>query len=133
MRNDNENNADVNTAGVCGVIAASSGYSQLSEFCAVLDIPVMSEKTYLSYQNNVMNNANDLATKDIINAGKEEYQLTVEARGVKNGTLEIAVIVDGAWSKRSYRSNYNVLSGVGCIVGVRIKKVLYKGVKNRFC
>jgi hypothetical protein len=25
-----------------------------------------------------------------------------------------------AWSKRSYKSNYNALSGVGCIIGARI-------------
>ncbi|RZB39418.1 hypothetical protein BDFB_012150, partial [Asbolus verrucosus] len=59
----NENNVEVNTAGVCGAIANGSGYSQLFEFCTALDIPVMSEKIYLSYQNNVMNNAKDLATK----------------------------------------------------------------------
>jgi hypothetical protein len=32
------------------------------------------------------------------------------------------VVVDVAWSKRSYKSNYNALSGVGCIIGARIKK-----------
>ncbi|RZC38297.1 hypothetical protein BDFB_014692, partial [Asbolus verrucosus] len=62
-----------------------------------------------------MNNVKDLATEEMRDAA-------VEAGDVKNGTSEIAVIVDGAWSKRSYRSNYNVLSGVGCIVGGRIKK-----------
>ncbi|RZC34769.1 hypothetical protein BDFB_007543, partial [Asbolus verrucosus] len=78
----NENNVD-NTAGVCGTIAIVSSYSQLSEFCAALDIPVMLEKTYLFYQNEVMNNAKDLATKKMINASKEEYQLAVEAGHVK--------------------------------------------------
>ncbi|RZC33234.1 hypothetical protein BDFB_009891 [Asbolus verrucosus] len=61
----------------------------------------MSEKTYLSYQNNVVKNAKDLATKEMINAGKEEYHLAVDAGDVKKGAPEIAVIVDGAWSKRS--------------------------------
>ncbi|RZC35741.1 hypothetical protein BDFB_011576 [Asbolus verrucosus] len=66
-----ENNVDVNTAEVCGAIATGSGYSQLSEFCAAFNTPVMSEKTYLPYQNNVMKNAKDLATKEMTNAGKK--------------------------------------------------------------
>ncbi|RZC32571.1 hypothetical protein BDFB_014010 [Asbolus verrucosus] len=70
----------------------------------------MSEKTYISYHNNVMNNGKDLAMKEMINAGKKEYQLAVEAGNVKNGTPEITVIVDGAWNKQSYKSNYNALS-----------------------
>ncbi|RZC37307.1 hypothetical protein BDFB_014576, partial [Asbolus verrucosus] len=93
--NNDENNVDVNTAGVCGAIASGSGYSQLSEFCTALDISVMSEKTYLSYLY-VMNNAEDLAMKEMINAGKGEYQLAAEAGDIKNGTPKIAVIVDGA-------------------------------------
>jgi hypothetical protein len=43
------------------------------------------------------------------------------------------VIVDGAWSKRSYKTNYNALSGVASIIGARSKKVLYIGIKNKYC
>ncbi|RZC37855.1 hypothetical protein BDFB_014542 [Asbolus verrucosus] len=55
----------------------------------------MSEKIYLSYLY-IMNNAEDLAMKEMINAGKGEYQLAAEAGDIKNGTPKIAVIVDGA-------------------------------------
>ncbi|RZC39961.1 hypothetical protein BDFB_014569, partial [Asbolus verrucosus] len=44
-----------------------------------------------------------------------------------------AVIVDEAWSKRSCKSNYNALSGVGCIIGARTKNEYYMDVKNRLC
>lgn len=37
----------------------------------------------------------------------------IENGGVnENGVSMITVIADGAWSKRSYRTNYNALSGV---------------------
>ncbi|RZC37989.1 hypothetical protein BDFB_014105, partial [Asbolus verrucosus] len=42
-------------------------------------------------------------------------------------------LVDGARNKRSCKSNYNALLGVGCIIETRTKKVLYMSVKNRFC
>jgi hypothetical protein len=51
----------------------------------------------------------------------------------KDGAPYITVAVDGAWSKRSYKSNYNALSGVAIIIGARTKKALYVGVKNKYC
>jgi hypothetical protein len=41
-------------------------------------------------------------------------------------------ICDGAWSKRSYKTNYNAFSGVASIIGARPKKVLYVGIKNKY-
>lgn len=46
-------------------------------------------------------------------AVKEEIELAINNGEVnENGIHLISVIADGAWSKRSYRSNYNALSGV---------------------
>lgn len=45
----------------------------------------------------------------------------------------ITVIADGAWSKRTYRSNYNALSGVGCIIGAKTNKVLFLEIRNKYC
>lgn len=54
-------------------------------------------------------------------------------RGVRNGTPLITVICDGSWPKRSYRNNYNSLSGAAIIVGYETKKVLFLGVRNKYC
>lgn len=44
---------------------------------------------------------------------KEEKRLAIENSDLDlKGRPKIAVIADGAWSKRSYRTNYNALSGV---------------------
>jgi len=58
----------------------------------------------------------DIAWKEMELAGQEEKRLAIE-----NGDLDlkarpkIAMIADGAWNKRSYRTNYNALSGVGIL------------------
>lgn len=67
-------------------------------------------------------------------AGEEEAKLAKENGHIdKDGTPCITVIADGAWSKRSYKTNYNALSGVAVIIGEATKKVLFLGVKNKFC
>jgi len=46
-------------------------------------------------------------------AGKEEAKLAYNNGEVDClGRPKIAVIADGAWSKQSYRTKYNALSGV---------------------
>jgi hypothetical protein len=73
------------------------------------------------------------ALEEVLAAGAEERALAIDAGEVdKDGVPYITVAVDGSWSKRSYKSNYNALSGVATIIGARTKKVLYVGVKNRF-
>jgi hypothetical protein len=42
--------------------------------------------------------------------------LTLDSDGIPY----ITVVVNVTWSKRSYKSNYNSLSGMGCIIGDRI-------------
>ncbi|KAK5648190.1 hypothetical protein RI129_003082 [Pyrocoelia pectoralis] len=69
-------------------------------------------------------------------AGQEEAKMAIESNSVDmNGTPMISVVCDGSWAKRSYRGggNYNSLSGVATIIGVKSGKVLYLGVKNRYC
>jgi hypothetical protein len=44
--------------------------------------------------------------------------LTLDSDG--DGIPYITVVVNVTWSKRSYKSNYNSLSGMGCIIGDRI-------------
>ncbi|XP_039299422.1 uncharacterized protein LOC120355163 [Nilaparvata lugens] len=67
-------------------------------------------------------------------AAKEEIRIAVEEGSVTpDGTPILTVIADGGWAKRSYRSNYNSLSGVAAIVGSHTKKVIFMGVRNKYC
>ena len=45
----------------------------------------------------------------------------------------ITVILDGDWSKRTNRHSYNALSGVGVIFRKETGKLLYIGVRNKYC
>eukprot|EP00102_Acyrthosiphon_pisum_P021135 XP_016658345.1 PREDICTED: uncharacterized protein LOC107883228 [Acyrthosiphon pisum] len=43
------------------------------------------------------------------------------------------VVVDGQLSKRSYKTNYDALSGVATIIGYKSKKILFIGIRYRYC
>ncbi|KAB0790406.1 hypothetical protein PPYR_15226, partial [Photinus pyralis] len=67
-------------------------------------------------------------------AGQEERTLAIENQQVdEDGIPWTCVYLDGGWSKRSYGHNFNAASGVGVIIGQLSKKVLYMGVRNKFC
>ena len=43
------------------------------------------------------------------------------------------MIVDGGWSKRCHKHSYNAKSGVAIINGLETQKILYLGVRNKYC
>lgn len=125
---------EINKSAVSGTIAIGSGYSQLKEFCAALDIPCMSASTFISKERILADEIREAAISSWKEAAKEEAVVALEKGHVDaDGIPLVPVTVDGAWSKRSYKTNYNAASGVGCIIGAHTKKVLYVGVKNKYC
>jgi hypothetical protein len=112
-------NIQVNEAAVCGTVAIGAGYTQLTEFCAALDIPVFSRKTYLRAEEKILDITEKVALEEMLAAGAEERALAIDAGEVdKDGVPYITVAVDCAWSKRSYKSNYNALSGVATFCNI---------------
>lgn len=69
----------------------------------------------------------------MVEAAKEEYRLAEEEGKVRNGIADCTVVVDGGWSQRSYGHSYKAKSGVACIIGKRCKKILFLGVRNKYC
>jgi hypothetical protein len=70
----------------------------------------------------------------MIEAGREEAKIAIESGNVdENNVPLITVIADGAWCKRSYRTNYNAKSGAACIVGEKTGKILFLGIRNKYC
>jgi len=45
----------------------------------------------------------------------------------------ITVVVDAGWSKRNHQHSYNANSSVGIIFGAATKRLLYIGVRNKYC
>jgi len=76
-------------------------------------MPMMSNRKYQEVHTSVFNYTHQIALGGMIKAGKEERKLAIERGDVdQSGRPQIAVIDDDAWSKRSYKTNYNALSGV---------------------
>ena len=66
-------------------------------------------------------------------AGKIERELAIQKNSYHQGVPAITVIVDACWSKRTHKHTYNALSSVGVIFGQETGKLLYLGVRNKYC
>ncbi|EZA47083.1 hypothetical protein X777_16735 [Ooceraea biroi] len=114
---------DVNTAAVAGTVTMGIGYAQLEEFCAAVNIPRMSEKTYINRRESLVDDFQKTAMESMKMAGEVEKQLAIERNDIINGIPYITVVADGSWMKRSYGSAYDSSSGVGAIIGYYTRKV----------
>ncbi|KAK4883398.1 hypothetical protein RN001_006717 [Aquatica leii] len=92
-----------------------SRYCQMNEYFSSIDLPCMSNSTFCKYFQDVSKHIQEISWNSFKEAADEEARIAKDEDCVdENGTPIITVIVDGAWSKRSYRKNYNSLSGVVC-------------------
>lgn len=102
----------INTAAVIGIVNTGGGYGQLKEIMTTLEIPTMNNNTYNKEHDIVCEKFEEAATQTMYTAAKEEARLAIEAGDVDlDGVPFIAVVADGSWCKRSYRTMYNSLSG----------------------
>jgi len=124
---------DINTAAVATTITAGIGYSSLEEICTGMNISCMSEKTYIKYRENIIDDYEKTAMQNMKKAAEEEKQLALEKNETINGIPYITVVSDGSWMKRSYGSNYDSPCGVGAIIGYNTKKILFVGIRNKYC
>ncbi|KAK5640569.1 hypothetical protein RI129_011380 [Pyrocoelia pectoralis] len=132
--NQNEDKLNVNSAAVLGFVSAGLGHSAMNEINANLDLPPMSYRQYSKHHEIISDVILQTAWSSMEEAGKEEAELAKEVGDIDDdGIPTITVIADGAWSKRSYKVNYDALSGVACIVGARTGKLLFVGIRNKYC
>lgn len=104
---------DINTSAVSGTMTTGGSHSQLEEFLSTLNVPPMSNKTFIKYEDRVRQGLIDTAAEEMKKAAEEEARHAIELGDVdQNGTPLITVVADGCWCKRSYRTNYSSLSGV---------------------
>ena len=97
------------------------------------NIPVMTQRTFVHTEQMIEKWWWKLLEESMISAGKEEKQIAINKGQYHNNVLAITVIVDGGWSKRTHKHSYNGLSCVGVIFGKETQKLLYIGVRNKFC
>ena len=124
---------NINIAAVWGFMATGGGHSNMKEILSLLNIPSPDKNTFTGIKEQIGAAWKETLTAEMIEAGKEERRLAVEANDIDEGIPEITVMVDGGWSMRSHQHGYTAKSGVAVIIGERTKKMLYLGVRNKFC
>lgn len=125
---------DINHGAVSGAIMTGSGYSNLKELVASMDLPLIPQSTYNTCHENIAKMWKTAAESSMKEAGKAEAEAAVLHGNVSDDNIPmIAVTADACWSKRSYKNNYSALSGVGAIIGQHTGKVLHVGVRNKYC
>lgn len=119
---------------VWGALSIGIGHSQSEELFAVIQTQYMSATTYQKYERLCGTLMKQSALDSIKSAIGEEMNAAIAEGSVnEDGAACITVIVDGGWCKRSYGHSYDANSGVAVIIGDRTKKVLFAGVRNKFC
>ena len=122
-----------NLAAVWGKMSTGGGHSQLQEEMSVIGVPVMSKASFISTECDIGEAWTTELCESMAEAGREEKRLAEERGEYYQGMPAITVIVDGGWSKRSHKHSYNANSGVGIIIGKATGKLLYVGVRNKYC
>ncbi|XP_029171153.1 uncharacterized protein LOC114940603 [Nylanderia fulva] len=123
----------IDMAAAIRTITVGIGYAQLKELCAAMNIQCMSDKSYMQNRDMLVDEFEKTAMENMKMAGQTEKQLALKRNDVINGIPYITVIADGSWSKRSYGHAYDSLSGVGTLIGYHTKKVLFIGIRNKYC
>ncbi|XP_029680218.1 uncharacterized protein LOC115245866 [Formica exsecta] len=126
---------DINTAAIAGTVTVGIGYAQLEELCAAMNVHCMSEPTYIKYRNNLVDDFEKTAMENIKMAGEVEKQLALEKNKVINGIPYNSVYnsYSKCWMKKLYGNACDSLFGIGAIIGYRTGKILFVGVRNKFC
>ena len=114
-------------------MVTGGGYSKLQETMSILGVPVMTKSAFINSERGIGEWWRKELEASMAKAGREEKQLAISRGEYYNGVPAITVIVDGGWSKRSHKHTYNANSGVGIIIGKETSKLLFIGVRNKFC
>ena len=124
---------ECNLAAVWGQMTTGGGHSNLQETMGVVGVPIMTKTTFINTERDIGEWWKRELQDSMIEAGKEERQLAVEKGNYHEGVPAITVILDGGWSKRTHKHSYNAKPGVAIIIGKETEKILYIGVRNKYC
>lgn len=104
------NMMNCNTAAVTSIMSIGGGFSNLNEFLSAINIPSMSEDTFIKEQDELSDTLEATALKEMGCYQREE--ITIQHGDVDSEDIPlIAVIVDRSCAKCSYKRNYTSLSG----------------------
>ncbi|XP_072375407.1 uncharacterized protein [Diabrotica undecimpunctata] len=124
----------INYGAVWGTLSTGGTYAQLTGLLGALDIPSMSYRLFHNIEIELGDKWIEGLWKSMEEAGIKERELAIaEGQLDSDGIPWTTVYCDGGWSHRSYGHSYNASSGVAVIIGKFTKKLLYLGVRNKYC
>lgn len=124
---------DLDRSAVAGMMTTGIGLSQFQELTAAMDLPGLNDKRFKRVHDELHGQWTKVALEAMEKAAERERTAAIaEGRVTADGIALIDVIVDGCWSKRSYKC-FNAASGVAAIIGRRFGEVLFIGVRNKYC
>ena len=123
----------VNIGAVLGEMTTGGGLSQLNTTLAMMDVPGMHRKMFTEMEEFIGSEMMEQLSDSMRHAAEEEKENAILSERFHQGVPSITVVVDGGWSKRSHKHSYNAKSGVAVIFGQHTRKLLFLGVRNKFC
>ncbi|XP_063232486.1 uncharacterized protein LOC134536623 [Bacillus rossius redtenbacheri] len=136
-RKQDTNHLDVNDKMVWGTISVGLGYGPLHELLSVINVHPMSPGCFAYHENKIGEHWKVMLQKEMEDAALEEFSMAKDdGRICMVGDEEHAWtigILDGGWSQRSYGHRYSAKSGCAIIIGFYTKKLLFLGVRNKYC
>ena len=124
---------ECNLAAVWGQTMTGGGHATLTEALAVIGVLVMTRQSFVAAEKRIGEWWWILFEDTMKSAGEEERTLAISQNRYHQGVPAITVILDSGWCKRTHKHSYNVKSGVGVIIGKETGKILFLGVRNKFC
>ena len=124
---------DINVRAVWGQMATGGGAAKLNETMATMGCPGMSQSTFSSIEEEIGKHWKKSLDEEFTEAIQEETLIATNSGDTYKDMPACSVVCDGGWSKRTHKHSYNALGGVGILVGLKTKKILHLGVRNKYC
>ncbi|KAK3089294.1 hypothetical protein FSP39_002467 [Pinctada imbricata] len=124
---------DINVRAVWGSVSTGNGPSHLNELLGTMNSPGLSSTSFTSIEEEIGKWWANTLKDSMLKAGVEERRLAIERGSFHQEIPAITVITDGGWSKRTHKHSYNALGGVAIIIGKETGKLLFLGVRNKYC
>ncbi len=123
----------INVAAVLGQISTGGGLSRLNQTMAIMNVPGLKKTVYSATEEYLGDEMRQQLVKCMADAAKTEKDHAIECNSFHQGIPVVKVVIDGGWSKRTHKHSYNAKSGVAVIFGHYSKKLLFLGVRNKYC
>ena len=114
-------------------MSTGGGLAQFNTTLAMMDVPGMHRRMFTEIEEFIGSEMTKQLAESIREAAEEEKMHAISTGCIHHGIPAITVVVDSGWSKRSHKHSYNAKSGVAVIFGSYSKKLLFLGVRNKFC